>query len=69
MQNEELFYPGIPPMYPGHYRIRDVYGDIVYWGDTDNLYGTWCKNVCKNSRSDHFTFEYALTDKKKPRYI
>lgn len=35
----------IPPAIPGTYRIRDADGDIVYWGDSADLYQTWCEKV------------------------
>ena len=27
-----------PPRLPGSYIIRNADGDIIYWGDTPNLY-------------------------------
>lgn len=69
MYVEEPFYPGIPPNLPGHYRIRDPGGDIIYWGESENLYDTWCKKIGSLSFMENATFEYALENPIKTIHI
>ena len=62
MPNENLYYPVSPPKLPGSYIIRDADGDIEYWGDSTNLYHTWCERVCTQTFSENDKFEYTLAD-------
>ena len=38
-----------PPRLPGSYIVRDAEGDILYWGDTPDLYETWCTKQVDDS--------------------
>lgn len=52
----------IPPNCPGTYRIRDADGDIVYWGDSADLYQTWCEKVQSGLFNKNFVFEFMSTE-------
>lgn len=59
----EKFYDFIPPPeQSGSYRIRDMEGSIIYWGDSTNLYRTWCERVQGHSSLEKVTFEYTLAN-------
>jgi hypothetical protein len=58
-----------PPSLPGSYIIRNSDGDIIYWGDTPNLYEAWCAKVDDRFSADHNTFEYELNDMSHVRFI
>lgn len=51
-----------PPQLPGSYIVRDAEGDILYWGDTPDLYETWCAKAGGRFPAGHSTFEYDLSD-------
>ena len=53
---------GTPPRLPGSYIVRDAEGDILYWGDTPDLYETWCTKAGGRFPAGHSTFEYDLSD-------
>lgn len=58
-----------PPRLPGSYIIRDAEGDIIYWGDTPDLYETWCARAGGRFPTGHNTFEYDLNDMSYVRFI
>lgn len=51
-----------PLRLPGSYIVRDAEGDILYWGDTPDLYETWCAKAGGRFPAVHSTFEYDLSD-------
>lgn len=59
----------IPPRLPGSYIIRNAEGDIIYWGDTPDLYETWCAKAGQRSSPDNNTFEFFLNDVSDVRFI
>lgn len=63
------FHNQIPPKLPGSYMIRDAVGDIRYWGDSDDLYLTWCEKAISGIFSGGDMFEYQLTENGKVRTI
>lgn len=53
-----------PPRCAGSYRIRDANGFIVFWGDSDNLYDTWCVKSADGLFANNICFEFILQDDK-----
>lgn len=66
MSDERTLHPDSPPKLPGNYKICDADGDIIYWGDSINLYYTWCERVRSHSFPGNGTFEYSLADSVEP---
>ncbi len=58
-----------PPRLPGSYIVRDADGDIIYWGDTPDLYETWCAKAGGGFPTGRNTFEYDLNDMSDVRFI
>lgn len=56
----EDFISGIPPAQKGSYRIRNTEGRIIFWGDSENLFVTWCGRMGNKSEVHSDCFEYAL---------
>jgi excinuclease UvrABC nuclease subunit len=69
MYGEKNFCSGTPPRSPGSYRVRDANGDIIYWGESENLFDTWCKKIRSLSFMENATFEYALENPIKTIHI
>lgn len=61
MSDVKWLRPTPPPELPGHYIIRSPDKDIIYWGDSVNLYCTWKEKVCKCANVEN-TFEYTVAD-------
>lgn len=58
----------VPPRLPGSYIVRDAEGDMLYWGDTPDLYETWCAKAGGRFPAVHSTFEYDLSDMSHVRF-
>ena len=62
MYRKKSFCSGTPPRSPGSYRVRDVDGDIIYWGESENLYDLWYEKIRDLSLIENTIFEYVLED-------
>jgi len=62
MTYKKVYCHSIPPSAPGSYRIRDANGDILYWGDSANLYDTWCEKVRCGLYLRKYVFEFSVED-------
>lgn len=54
MSDVKWFHSTPPPKLPGEYIIRGKDGDIVYWGESTNLYRVWCKKSKTDPKSQQF---------------